>query len=343
MAKPPRSMAVKPPKAPDSLPMGVRAPATITVPDITTSEPCGCSGGAPHDPRCAATTSPHDTATKAGPALGVATPPQGAKPLGVGRSDRGILRPCHPTPCSRSSLPSSRAPAATSWPPSRCPRPIGPHSSAGTRSTCSKALPPRTRTRASRCTSTRWRCPSWLLTRLTSPSWPVRSTSTRCGPRSSSPCPTFGFLDRLGKESALGGAARARLPRRGLRRGRRGPAGRLGRAQLASGRQGHRPLQLRRRPGPHRPRRLDAGRQPAHLGVRVQLRRPGRHRRWSRPTSSCPSRAISPGRRRPSTRCATRPRTACWCRRTGRRCDRATGCSSGARPAASAPSPSSTC
>src|ERR1700686_5131066 len=37
MAKPPRSMALKPPRAPDSLPMGVRAPAMMTEPgmDVT--------------------------------------------------------------------------------------------------------------------------------------------------------------------------------------------------------------------------------------------------------------------------------------------------------------------
>ena len=37
MAKPPRSMAEKPASAPDSLPIGVRAPATMTEPGIGTS------------------------------------------------------------------------------------------------------------------------------------------------------------------------------------------------------------------------------------------------------------------------------------------------------------------
>ena len=37
---------------------------------------------------------------------------------------------------------------------------------------------------------------------------------------------------------------------------------------------------------------------------------------WSRRTSSCPSPRISAGRRRPSTHCATRPPTGCWCRTT---------------------------
>src|ERR1700691_1173597 len=34
MAKPPRSMALNPARAPDSLPMGVRAPARMTEPDM---------------------------------------------------------------------------------------------------------------------------------------------------------------------------------------------------------------------------------------------------------------------------------------------------------------------
>ena len=64
------------------------------------------------------------------------------------------------------------------------------------------------------------------------------------------PLPTFGFLDRLGKESTWGGPPCPRLPRGRLRRLGGGAAHGLGRAQLEAGRQGHRPLQLRRRPGP---------------------------------------------------------------------------------------------
>src|SRR6202044_909043 len=37
MANPPSSMAVKPPSAPDSFPMGVRAPATMTASAMTTT------------------------------------------------------------------------------------------------------------------------------------------------------------------------------------------------------------------------------------------------------------------------------------------------------------------
>ena len=90
------------------------------------------------------------------------------------------------------------------------------------------------------------------------------------------PLPTFGFLDRLGKESRWG--ARHALDYHVVGSDASGVVLRtgLGRPHLEAGRQGHRPLQLRRRPEPERPRRLDAGRQPAHLGVRDQLRRPGR-------------------------------------------------------------------
>ena len=93
------------------------------------------------------------------------------------------------------------------------------------------------------------------------------------------PLPTFGFLDRLGRESEWGARHAPRLPRGRLRRLRRRAAGRLGGAQLEAGRPGHGALQLRRRPGPVGPRRLDARRQPAHLGLRDQLRRPRRPRR----------------------------------------------------------------
>ena len=99
------------------------------------------------------------------------------------------------------------------------------------------------------------------------------------------PLPTFGFLDRLGKESAWGTRHAQPYPRGRVRRvGRRAP-GRLGGAQLEARRPGHRALQPRRRPGPVGPRRLDAGGQPADLGLRDELRRAGRPDASSRPTS----------------------------------------------------------
>ena len=76
----------------------------------------------------------------------------------------------------------------------------------------------------------------------------------------------------------MGGPPRARLPRRGVGRLGRGPAHGVGRAQLEGRRQGHHSVQLRGRSGPLGPRRLHVGGQPADLGLRVQLRRTGRHR-----------------------------------------------------------------
>ncbi len=90
------------------------------------------------------------------------------------------------------------------------------------------------------------------------------------------PLPTFGFLDRLGQESAWG--ARHALPYHVVGSDASGVvlAGGLAVRNWRARGQGRRALQLRRRPGPLGPRRLDAGRQPAHLGFRDQLRRPGR-------------------------------------------------------------------
>ena len=90
------------------------------------------------------------------------------------------------------------------------------------------------------------------------------------------PLPTFGFLDRLGREGVWG--ARHALDDHVVGSDASAVVLQVGSAvrMLEAGRQGHRPLQLRRRPEPDRPRRLDAGRQPAHLGLRDQLRRPGR-------------------------------------------------------------------
>ena len=109
----------------------------------------------------------------------------------------------------------------------------------------------------------------------------------------------------------VGRPPRPAVPRRRLRRLGRGAARRLGRAQLEAGRQGRRALQPRRRPGPVRPRRLDAGGQPAHLGLRDQLRRPGRPvGRQGQPAHAQAGPPHVGGGRR-STRCATPPATAC--------------------------------
>ena len=79
-----------------------------------------------------------------------------------------------------------------------------------------------------------------------------------------------------GSRERVGEAPRSAVPGGRQRRVRRGAAGRHRGAQLEAGRPGDRALQPRRRPGPERARRLDDGHEPAHLGLRDQLRRPRR-------------------------------------------------------------------
>ncbi len=72
------------------------------------------------------------------------------------------------------------------------------------------------------------------------------------------PLPTFGFLDRMARESESAQRHARDEHIVGLRRiGRRAP-GRLSRPQLEARRPGHRAVQLRRRSGSERPQRLDA-------------------------------------------------------------------------------------
>ena len=241
MAKPPRSMAVKLPSAPDSFPIGVRAPATMTASAI----PCtsGLSTGLVTDRK------PHRT-----------------RPTIVGSHERDPRS-------SRRRRARRRAGQA------RNARPLpGRPGQAQRGGHVRRDGSPRTRTPASPSTSRRCRSPSWPPTRRTWRSWRRPSTSTPCGRRSSSPSPRSASSTASAKEGPW--AARHALD---YARGRAPtPAGvvlRTG-SQVRNwkvGRQGHRPLQLRRRPGPLGARRLDAGGQPAHLGLRDELRRPGRH------------------------------------------------------------------
>ena len=146
-----------------------------------------------------------------------------------------------------------------------------------------------------------------------------------------------------GQGERLGRAPRPRLPRGRVRRLGRGAADRLGRAQLEARRQGHRPLQLRRRPEPECPRRLDAGRQPAHLGLRDQLRRPGRPGRGQGQPADAqadPPDLGGGGGQRP-VQLDLLPDAGVEERRP--HAARATRCWSGAPRAASAPTPCSTC
>ena len=180
------------------------------------------------------------------------------------------------SPCGRSSARSTAAPPATTSPGSPFP-PAFAARAAVRAGDVGEAFPPRTRTRASRCTSARCRHPSSPPTRSTSQSWPARSTSTTVWTSIFEPLPTFGFLDRLGKESVWGArhAQDFHVVGSDVRRGR---AGGVGSSELEARRPSRSPLQLRRRPGPVRTRRLDAGRQPTDLGLRIELRRPRRSR-----------------------------------------------------------------
>ena len=135
-----------------------------------------------------------------------------------------------------------------------------------------------TRTRASRSTSRSSRCPelapdeAFVAVMASAINFNTVWTSIF------EPLPTFGFLKRLGRESVWG--KRHDQPYHVIgsdARGRRA-AGRLGGAQLEAGRRRDRALPARRRPGPVGARRLDDGDEPAHLGLRDELRRPRRDR-----------------------------------------------------------------
>ena len=146
----------------------------------------------------------------------------------------------------------------------------------GRRRDVRRASPRPTRTPASRSTSARSPRPSSPPTRSYVAVMASSINFNTVWTSIFEPLPTFGFLDRLGRESVWGARHDQHFHVVGSDASGRDPAHRLGRAQLEAGRPGGRPLQPRRRPGPLRPRRLDAGRQPAHLGLRDQLRRPGR-------------------------------------------------------------------
>ena len=89
----------------------------------------------------------------------------------------------------------------------------------------------------------------------------------------------------LRPDLAAGQAARPALPRGRLRPRRRRAQDRPRRARLEARRRGRRALPLGRAGEPRRPQRHDARPGAAHLGLRDQLRRPGRTSRWSSPTS----------------------------------------------------------
>ena len=157
------------------------------------------------------------------------------------------------------------------------------------------------------------------------------------------PLSTFGFLDRLGKESAWG--ARHALDHHVVGSDASGVVLRVGSA-VRNWKPGDRvvgALQLPRRPGPVGPRRLDARRQPAHLGLRVELRRAGRPgRREGQPAHAQAGAPHLGGERRQR---AVRVDQLPHARRPSRRPDEAgrLGVPLGRHRAASAPTASSSC
>ena len=126
------------------------------------------------------------------------------------------------------------------------------------------------------------------------------------------PLPTFGFLDRLGKESEWG--ARHALPYHVVGSDASGVVLQVGSA-VRNWKPGDRvtvhcnyvddqdPRPTTTRCSP--PTSASGASRPTSAAWPTSP--------WSRPTSSCPSRPTSPGRRRRATRCATRPATACSC------------------------------
>ena len=191
--------------------------------------------------------------------------------------------------------------------------------------------------------SARCPCPSSPPTRPTSRSWRPRSTSTPSGPRSSSPSPRSGS-STVSARSRSGGRATPSTTTSSDRT----PPGVVLRVGSA----------VRNwRPGdkvtvhcnyvddqdPTRPRRLDARGQPAHLGVRDELRRARRHRRREGQPAHAEARAphLGGGGGQRPVQLHGLPDARLAQRRAGHPGRQA--CSSGGRPAASAASPSSTC
>ncbi len=142
------------------------------------------------------------------------------------------------------------------------------------------------------------------------------------------PLPTFGFLDRLGKE-CLWGPPRPRPPHRRLRRLRRGAPGRLA---VRNWKVGDRVMIHCNHvddqdPTAHDDSMLAANQRiwgfETNFGGLADLA-------VVKANQLMPKPATSPGRRRPSTPCATRRRTACSCPPTGPGWSRATWCWCGA-------------
>ncbi len=262
MAKPPRSMALNPASAPESLPMGVRAPARMTEPgmDITSDGPCQPDGaGWWAEPILRDDPGLPPRRTGSGAAWEAAgTGRVGCVPMQAIRE--AILAGATGDELGAMALPESYRAAHV--------RRDEVDMFAGVDSADKD---PRKSLHVSEVPVPELAPDeAYLAVMASSINFNTVWTSIF------EPLPTFGFLDRLGKESVWG--ARHALDYHVVGSDASGVVLRVGSAvrNWTPGRQGHRALQLRRRPGPLGPRRLHAGRQPAHLGLRDQLRRPGR-------------------------------------------------------------------
>ena len=184
-------------------------------------------------------------------------------------------------------------------PPSSCPSPTAPRPSTRTRSTCSRGCRARTRTRASRCTSRTSPLPELgpgeALVAVMASAINYNTVWTSIF----EPVSTFGFLERYGRVTPL--AKRHDLPYHVVGSDLAGVvlATGAGRAPLEARRRGRRALPVGRAREPRRPQRHDARPRAADLGLRDQLRRPGRDRAGQVQPADAQARATSPGRRPP--------------------------------------------
>ncbi len=113
------------------------------------------------------------------------------------------------------------------------------------------------------------------------------------------PVSTFKFLQEVRAEFGSRRQARPAVPRGRLGRGRRRAPGRAGRDQVAARRSGGRTLPERRTRGRRRARRHDARPAAADLGLRDELRRPGRAGDRQVEPAHAEARPSDRGRRRP--------------------------------------------
>ena len=177
-------------------------------------------------------------------------------------------------------------------------RRVRPTRTPASRSTCDEVATPRAGPRRGR----------------TSPSWPARSTSTRCGRSIFEPLLDLRVPRPPGQGEQLGRPPRPcrttwSAPTR--RAWCCGSARRCATGSRATRSRCTATTSTTRTRAAHDDSML--GDQPAHLGLRDQLRRPGRPHGGQGQPAHAQARPPHAGRRRRSTRCATPPATACSC------------------------------